>query len=165
MRVSCCCYNKKVEYELRRYKSNEKMRYEKTFFKDHLGSVRATVSKDASSLVSVEHTNDYYPFGSAFNSSVSDLGAYRHAYQGDFADQDQETGYLSFDLRLLDSRLGRWLSTDPYRQFHSPYVSMANNPVNAIDPDGGFASGFIYCYLSQKKRETRKVSLFVERGE
>ena len=46
MRVSCCCYNKKVEYELRRYKSNEKMRYEKTFFKDHLRSLRATVSKD-----------------------------------------------------------------------------------------------------------------------
>ena len=41
-------------------------------------------------------------------------------------------------MRLWDSRIGRWLTTDPYRQYHSPYVGMGNDPINGIDPDGGF---------------------------
>ncbi len=43
----------------------------------------------------------------------------------------------AFELRLWDGRLGRWLSVDPYHEFHSPYVGMGNNPINLIDPDGG----------------------------
>jgi hypothetical protein len=33
--------------------------------------------------------------------------------------------------------IGRWMSTDPYGQFYSPYLGMGNNPVIGIDPDGG----------------------------
>ena len=40
---------------------------------------------------------------------------------------------------MLDPVIGRWLSPDPARQYHSPYVSMGNNPVNMTDPDGAFA--------------------------
>ena len=29
-------------------------------------------------------------------------------------------------------------STDPYGQFYDKYLGMGNNPVNGIDPDGGF---------------------------
>jgi hypothetical protein len=47
----------------------------------------------------------------------------------------------AFELRLWDGRLGRWLSVDPYGQYHSPYLGMGNNPVNGIDPDGGWSSG------------------------
>ncbi len=47
----------------------------------------------------------------------------------------------AFQLRLWDGRLGRWLTVDPYGEFHSPYVGMGNNPVNLIDPDGGSTSG------------------------
>lgn len=43
----------------------------------------------------------------------------------------------AFELRLWDGRLGRWLTTDPKHEFHSPYVGMGNNPMNLIDPDGG----------------------------
>jgi hypothetical protein len=43
----------------------------------------------------------------------------------------------AFELRLWDGRLGRWLTVDPYHEFHSPYVGMGNNPVNLTDPDGG----------------------------
>lgn len=39
---------------------------------------------------------------------------------------------------MWDSRLARWTSTDPYGQFHSPYLGMGNNPVSGVDPDGGF---------------------------
>ena len=47
----------------------------------------------------------------------------------------------AFELRLWDGRLGRWLTVDPYGEFHSPYVGMGNNPVNLTDPDGGSTSG------------------------
>ena len=30
------------------------------------------------------------------------------------------------------------MTTDPYRQYSSPYVGMGNDPVNGIDPDGGY---------------------------
>lgn len=43
----------------------------------------------------------------------------------------------AFPLRLWDSRIGRWLSTDSYRQYASPYLGMGNNPNSRIDPDGG----------------------------
>ena len=43
----------------------------------------------------------------------------------------------AFELRLWDGRIGRWLTVDPYHEFHSPYVGMGNNPMNLIDPDGG----------------------------
>jgi len=60
---------------------------------------------------------------------------YRYAYQGQ--EKDPETGKEAFQLRLWDARIGRWLTTDPYRQYHSPYVGMGNDPINGIDPDGG----------------------------
>ena len=64
---------------------------------------------------------------------------YRHGYQGQYAEQDPETGYESFELRLYNARIGRWTSYDPYGQFSSPYVGMGNNPVSSTDPDGGFS--------------------------
>jgi len=63
-------------------------------------------------------------------------GDYRYAYQGQ--EKDPETGKEAFELRLWDARIGRWTSIDPYRQFHSPYLGMANNPIISTDPDGGF---------------------------
>ncbi|TGV00247.1 hypothetical protein EM932_20450 [Flavivirga rizhaonensis] len=67
-------------------------------------------------------------------------GNYRYGYQGEFAEKEKEIGEgrNSFQLRLWDSRIGRWLTTDPYGQFASPYVGMGNNPVAFVDPDGGF---------------------------
>jgi hypothetical protein len=39
---------------------------------------------------------------------------------------------------MYSSRIGRWLSVDPYAQYWSPYLAMGNNPVSRVDPDGGF---------------------------
>ena len=63
-------------------------------------------------------------------------GNYRYAYQGQ--EKDDETGFEAFELRQWDGRIGRWMSTDPYGQYASPYLGMGNNPVNKVDPDGGF---------------------------
>ena len=63
----------------------------------------------------------------------------RSAYQGLFAQYDEETKLNRFQLRMYDARTGRWLSKDPYGQYASPYVGMGNNPVNNIDPNGGYS--------------------------
>ncbi len=62
-------------------------------------------------------------------------GDYRYAYQGQ--EKDPETGKEAFQLRLYDSRINRWLTTDPYRQYASPYLAMGNNWVSRVDPNGG----------------------------
>ena len=43
----------------------------------------------------------------------------------------------AFELRMYDSRINRWLSPDPAGQYPSPYLSMGNNWISRIDPDGG----------------------------
>jgi len=80
--------------------------------------------------------NDYYPFGMPMpNRNIQDANAYRYAYQGQ--EKDPETGKEAFQLRLWDSRIGRWLTTDPAGQYHSPYMAMDNNPIISTDPTGG----------------------------
>lgn len=60
---------------------------------------------------------------------------YRYAFQGQ--EKDPETGKEAFELRLWDSRIGRWLTTDPFSEFFSPYLGMGNNPILNVDPSGG----------------------------
>jgi RHS repeat-associated protein len=62
---------------------------------------------------------------------------YRYGYQGEFAETDEETGKPTFQLRIYDPRLGRWLSPDPMGQYHSPYMAMDNTPQQSVDPTGG----------------------------
>lgn len=69
------------------------------------------------------------------NRTLSSAEAYRYAYQGQ--EKDSETGKEAFELRLWDSRIGRWLTTDPKHAGVSPYWGMNNNPLTIVDPDGG----------------------------
>jgi len=81
------------------------------------------------------------------NGVKSGSDADRYGYQGEYAECDPETattsgsesigGWNSFDLRMYDANVGRFLSTDPMGQFHSPYIGMGNNPISGIDPTGG----------------------------
>jgi RHS repeat-associated protein len=80
---------------------------------------------------------DYYPFGSVMTGREITRDDYRFGYQGQFAELDEETGWNSFELRMYDAVIGRWMSPDPYRQFASPYVGMGNNPMKYVDKDGG----------------------------
>ncbi|WP_442845064.1 RHS repeat-associated core domain-containing protein [Leeuwenhoekiella sp. H156] len=103
---------------------------------DHLGNVRAVAQKNGSQAVAIVKT-DYYPFGMPLPGRDNDgnQSQYRYKYQGQ--EKDSETGKEAFELRLWDARIGRWLTTDPYGEFHSPYLGMGNNPVSTIDIDGG----------------------------
>lgn len=116
---------------------------------DHLGNVRATVNriKNANNAV-VESYADYYPFGEQLPGRLSSSSLlYKYTYQGQFAEEDAETGYNQFEARLWDGRLGRWLTTDPAGQFHSPYLGMGNTPAFSVDPDGEFA-GPVWDFIS-----------------
>lgn len=108
---------------------------------DHLGNVRAVVSKPSGSLM-INSFADYYPFGELLPNRNSNSGNYRYAFQGQ--ELDGETGMEAFQLRLWDGRIGRWLSPDPYGQYSSPYLGMGNNPINGVDINGGiFVPGVI----------------------
>jgi RHS repeat-associated protein len=72
--------------------------------------------------------------------SASGFG-YRHGFNG--MEQDNEVSgsgnSLDFGARIYDSRLGRWMSTDPLQKKYpslSPYNFVANSPILFIDPDG-----------------------------
>ncbi|MGG8496858.1 RHS repeat domain-containing protein [Tenacibaculum sp. TC6] len=108
---------------------------------DHLGNVRSVIAKNGNNAVAATSTTDYYPFGMPMpNRQIVNGEPYRYAYQGQ--EKDPETGKEAFQLRLWDARIGRWLTTDPYGQFNSPYLGMGNDPINGIDPDGGWKTRF-----------------------
>ena len=105
---------------------------------DHLGNVRVVIrgEKNASGEADVLGYTDYYPFGWEMPGRQMS-GDNRYAYQG--IEKDPETGWTSFQLRMYDSRIGRWAAPDPMGQYYSPYLAMGNDPVNMVDPNGGFA--------------------------
>ena len=121
--------------------SDMRYQYELT---DHLGNVRAVISRDRKEDGSVDvlHYQDYYAFGSVIQDNQRKLGQYRYGYQGQYSEQDEETSWNSFTLRQYDGETGRWLSVDPYGQYHSPYVAMGNAPNMQVDPSGGWSGAF-----------------------
>jgi len=111
-------------------KTNGATSYE---IKDHLGNIRAVIEKENGNP-EIRSFADYFPFGELLPNRNS-LN-YRYAFQGQ--EKDTETQMEAFQLRLWDGRIGRWLSRDPMRQHDSPYLGMSNNPINRVDPNGGF---------------------------
>ncbi|GAB3843750.1 hypothetical protein GCM10028822_00260 [Hymenobacter terrigena] len=95
------------------------------------------VDHTANTIVQEQHTYAYGAPMAGLNYVVGSKN-YRHGYQGQFAEKDEETGWDDFELRMYDSRIGRWAAPDPEGQFDSPYVGMGNNPVSGLDPDGGW---------------------------
>lgn len=101
---------------------------------DHLGNVRAVIAKNGTTA-EVRMYTDYYPYGMPIVSGGTN--DYRYGFQGKNSENDAETDWNSFELRMYDSRIARWLQYDPETQFHSPYIAMGNNPINGIDANGG----------------------------
>ncbi len=110
---------------------------------DHLGNVRAVIAQSGTTY-QVRMYNDFYPYGKVISGGTED---YRYDYQGQNSEKDGETGWNSFELRMYNSRLGRWFQPDPKGQFFSPYVGMGNNPVSGVDKDGGFLGTLIGAVL------------------
>jgi len=105
---------------------------------DHLGNVRAVISgMKVNGRADVLEYLDYYSIGGVARSGGT--MRYRYGYQGQYSERDKETEWNSFELRMYDPVIGRWLSPDPYGQFNSPYLAMGNDWAGRVDPDGGWA--------------------------
>ena len=114
--------------------------------KDHLGSVRAVVTDEMTFNTSLTThnpqlttTTDYYSYGSPLSGRLYNSSNYNYGYQGKLKDDELKGNGNSYDFgaRMLDVRVGRWLSIDPVVDYsRSPYNSMANNPIVFIDLDG-----------------------------
>lgn len=111
---------------------------------NHLGNVRATFYKGAGNTATLMSSSDYHPKGSYMPGRSFTMGSnYRFGYQGAFAEYDNETGFNHFDARLYNSRIGRWMTTDPAKQYWSPYMAMGNNWISKFDPDGKFVPWYL----------------------
>jgi RHS repeat-associated protein len=91
---------------------------------------------------------DYHEFGMnmegrGFSGSLN----YRFGYQGSEKDNEVNSSNGSSyttEFRQLDTRLGRWFSSDPvFQPWQSSYTSMDNNPVNLTDVLGDVAGDVV----------------------
>lgn len=101
---------------------------------DHLGAPRMAIDLDGS----VQWAWLSHPFGNdaAVVGGTLDLFALPLRFPGQYA--DVETGLFHNHHRDYDPRSGRYLEPDPLglEGGVNPYVYVAGDPVNAIDPDG-----------------------------
>lgn len=93
--------------------------------------------------VEVVIVGDYYPFGMGIVGRSYSLKDYRFGFNGKENDNEIEGkgSWQDYGMRIYDPRVGRFASVDPLTwkyPIFSPYVYVANNPINAIDPDGRY---------------------------
>ena len=105
------------------------------YLKDHLGNNRVVFRDDG--LVVQE--NHYYAYGN-LTADCYGTDAQQYKYNGKELDRKLGIDLYDYGARWYDAtgRLG-FTTMDPLCEIHyniSPYSYCANNPVNAIDPDG-----------------------------
>lgn len=120
---------------------------------NHLGNVLTVINDikvpyesggDILYYATITNTADYSPFGVTLDEAggrtqyLSSGKRYRFAYQGSEQDDEikGEGNSYTTEFRMLDPRLGRWLSIDPMAAkfpWQSPYASMDNNPISITD--------------------------------
>ncbi|WP_430968316.1 DUF6443 domain-containing protein [Spongiimicrobium sp. 2-473A-2-J] len=111
-------------------------------YKDHLGNIRLAYHNSgapSSPTLQIREENNYYPFGLKHKGYNGGQVGRDHKFEFQGQEIDNSLGYNmhEFELRHYDAAIGRFVTTDPYEQFVSPYVAMGNNPVVSFDPDGG----------------------------
>jgi len=102
--------------------------------RDRLGSSRLLVDEGGDLLGGYS----YRPFGDSLGGvtgSRPDLLRYRFTGQ----EWDEVTGLYNYGARLYDPVTYRFYQPDPASSELSPYVFVADDPVNLVDPDGELA--------------------------
>jgi RHS repeat-associated protein len=92
-------------------------------------------------LATVVSTADYSPFGVQLDERTESAESYRFGFNGMEKESDWsgEGNMYTTEFRMVDPRLGRWLSLDPLMDMFpwaSPYSAFANNPIFFTDPYG-----------------------------
>ena len=123
---------------------------------NHLGNVMAVISDEASSTAepTVVSLTDYYPYGMSMPERTYSPD-YRYGYTGHEKENDLTEGVYTTEYRLLDTRLGRWMSVDPlFTEYPdmSSYNYCGGNPMVSVDPSGLFKIN----YNDQKDNLTDK---------
>jgi len=114
-------------------------------------------------LASIVNIADYSPFGVQLDGRTVSSDSYRYSFQGMEADDELKNikgSSYDYGARMLDPRVGRWLSVDPLMGKYpslSPYNFVGNSPLIFVDPDGErikFAKN-----LSKSEKRTYKSEL------
>jgi RHS repeat-associated protein len=88
----------------------------------------------------VVNANDYYPFGMIMpGRSFSTASGYRYGFNGKEKSDEIASSDLDFGARIMDARLGRWLSVDPLANKYpseNPFCFVRNSPLLFKDVDG-----------------------------
>ncbi|TNF48864.1 MAG: hypothetical protein EP305_04280 [Bacteroidetes bacterium] len=90
-------------------------------------------------MVGIRNISDYSPFGVLLKERAVEAAFFRKGYQGSERDDEIKGKGNSYntDYRILDPRIGKWLSMDPKKSaWESPYSGMGNNPIAFNDPFG-----------------------------
>ena len=95
---------------------------------------------------STEGITDYYPFGVVVTGrQYISPNSYRFGFNGKEHEDNIAGGDYDFGARIYDSRIARWLATDPRKSPSvNPYCFAENSPLYYNDPDGKFAIPVIY---------------------
>jgi len=92
----------------------------------------------------VIQTNDYYPFGLAFNSYQRESSTpNQYQYIGKELQDELNLGWLDYGARMYEPSIGRWMVVDPLTDFSrrwSPYSYAYDNPIRFLDPDGMYST-------------------------
>lgn len=124
--------------------------------KNHLGNVLATCSDKKLGTdtngdgiadfytAQVQSAQDYYAFGWNMPGRQYSSGNYRFGFNGMEYDKNIGEGNYTTLYRILDTRIGRWLSVDPeaaHFTSETPYSLSLNNPIAMSDPNGDCPTG------------------------
>jgi RHS repeat-associated protein len=96
------------------------------FITDHLGSTKLLIDQNGQH----RFTRDDDPFGINLK-SFEDKDS--HRYTGQILDEEQGVYY---GARYYLPEIGRFLSTDPLKEFPSIYIYTGSNPIRFLDKDG-----------------------------
>jgi RHS repeat-associated protein len=103
------------------------------YYKDHLGSITAVMDGASGTITQAQDYDAWGDICRAYSTTDTTVNKFTGK------ERDQETGYDYFGARYYDSRIGRWLQTEPlydkYLQY-SPYNYGSNNTFTYIDPTG-----------------------------
>ncbi|WP_164914066.1 DUF6443 domain-containing protein [Aquimarina sediminis] len=114
-------------------------------YKDHLGNIRLSYTKNDAGNLEIISENNYYPFGfkhKGYNNIISSLGnstAQKYGYNGKELEEDLGLNWHGYGARNYDATIGRWMNIDPLTEKYydkSSYNYSLNNPVFFVDPDG-----------------------------
>jgi RHS repeat-associated protein len=101
-----------------------------------VSNVLAVVSDAKLPEARVLSFTDYYAFGGAMPGRSGGAG-YRYGFNG--KENDAETGWQDYGMRMYNPRLARFFTVDPIAASYpmlTPYQFASNRPIDGIDLDG-----------------------------